>query len=87
MKTGDLVMKNIVNSILFMRPTKKIIYDREQFLIDKFGNSVFTVAEVASVFNIKKNATQSAINKLLKKGAVVVVEPRHSSTPAKYKLS
>lgn len=87
MKTGDLVMKNIVNSILFMRPTKKIIYDREQFLMDKFGNSVFTVAEVASVFNIKKNATQSAINKLLKKGAVVVVEPRHSSTPAKYKLS
>lgn len=87
MKTGDLVMKNIVNSILYMRPTKKIIYDREQFLIDKFGNSVFTVAEVASVFNIKKNATQSAINKLLKKGAVVVVEPRHSSTPAKYKLS
>jgi len=87
MKTGDLVMTNIVNSILFMRPTKKIIYDREQFLIDKFGNSVFTVAEVASVFNIKKNATQSAINKLLKKGVVVVVEPRHSSTPAKYKLS
>lgn len=87
MKTGDLVMTNIVNSILYMRPTKKIIYDREQFLIDKFGNSVFTVAEVASVFNIKKNATQSAINKLLKKGAVVVVEPRHSSSPAKYKLS
>ena len=87
MKTGDLVMTNIVNSILFMRPTKKIIYDREQFLIDKFGNSVFTVAEVASVFNIKKNATQSAINKLLKKGAVIVVEPRHSSNPAKYKLS
>ena len=87
MKTGDLVMKNIVNSILCMRPTKKIIYDREQFLLDKFGNSVFTVAEVASVFNIKKNATQSAINKLLKKGAVIVVEQRHSSTPAKYKLS
>lgn len=87
MKTGDLVMTNIVNSILFMRPTKKIIYDREQFLIDKFGNSVFTVADVANVFNIKKNATQRAINKLLKKGAVIVVEPRHSSSPAKYKVS
>jgi len=87
MKTGDQVMLNIVNNILFARPTKKIIYDREQFLIDKFANSVFTVAEAASVFNIKKNATQSAINKLLKKGAVIVVEPRHASSPAKYKLS
>lgn len=87
MKIGNQVMSNIVNSILFTRPTKKIIYDREQFLIDKFGNSVFTVAEVASVFNIKKNATQTAINKLVKRGAVVIVEPRHSSNPARYKLS
>ena len=87
MKTGDLVMLNIINSILFMRPQKKIIYDREQFLIDKFGNSVFTVAEVANVFNIKKNATQTAINKLVKRGALVVVESRHSTSPAKYKLS
>jgi len=86
MNIGTQIMENIVKNMLIVKSTKKITHDRKGCLKQNFSNSTFTISEAAEVLGIKKNATQKAINKLIKVGAIKIVEERHSNSPAKYKM-